>query len=76
MKGRDHEKIIANMKQVHAAQCTRLRRVSAEHLCTYLSPATFNAVCADIDAIADSAAAPLLTLLAELKKRREDGAKP
>ena len=72
MKAREHDKIVQDMEQRHMRQCTKLRRVSAERLCSYLSDATFAAVCSDLIRNADAGAGDLLALLAELKERREN----
>ena len=76
MKARDHDKIVAGMESRHLAQCTKLRRVSAERLCSYLSPETFSAVCSDLIRTADAGAGPLLTLLTEIKGRRYTPTQP
>lgn len=73
MKTRDHDRIVLQMETAHQRQLAKARRVSAKHLCSYLTPATFAAVCADVERAADGAANEMLALLADLAARRADG---
>lgn len=76
MKARDHERIIRNIEARHAAQVRKLRQISADRLCSYLTDQTLAAAFAELFAIADAGAQPLLAVLSEHLDLRMAGNPP